>query len=225
MLLIFIAPPMVAQGFNPADAAAATGVNKAFYQVIREQPIQKEGIFYIDKNFYITELQAYTLGKMRDVPARFDLFTNQFEIALQSSRYALRGDYIKSFSWYNTALLTKKYFLNVREFKSQKPLKGFFEVIYEGKASLLFHEQIAYYSGTQSPSVNNNAGSESMTKVSAFYLAKDSEVRKINKSKKRNQKLFGELQQQMNDYIKKHKLNYKQRGHLAMIVRHYNDLL
>lgn len=225
-LTILVTSSMLfAQGFDPAQAGAATGINKAFYEVIHEQPVKKEGIFYIDENFYISHLIAYNLGQMKDVPARYDLFTNQFEIAIQSLRYALRGDLIKSFSWYNTDLLKKKNFVNTREFKTEKELKGFFEVVYDEDVSLLFHQQVAYYSGTNSPSVNNNASSESMTKVSTYYLATGGVAHKVTKSKKKNQKIFGAYQVKMSEYIKKNRLNYKQQGHLVLIAKYYNDLI
>lgn len=141
------------QNLDPGDAASVNGLNKAFYNVINRQPIQKEGLIFIDENFYITNLNSYTLGDLYNTPARYDLFTHQFEVAVQSSRFGLKGNLIKSFSWYNTNTLKKAKFINVKEFKTPREMNGFFEVLIEGEASLFAFQEVIYFRGSQSLSV------------------------------------------------------------------------
>lgn len=224
-LLIILVIKLSAQGFDPANASGVNGLNKAFYDVVKKQPVQKDGVFYLDENFYISELTSYSLGKMKDVPVRFDLFTNQFEIAIKSLRYNLKADHVKKFSWYNTQLLRKVNYVNVLEVQTDKKIKGFFEVIYEGQASLFFHQEIAYYGGTQSPSVNNNAGSESINKIASYYISNGKKAYKVGKGKKKNQKIFQDHQIQVAKYMKENKLNLKKKSHLIAIVKYYDKLL
>ena len=199
--------------------------NTRFYKVIPRAPLQTDGVFYIEDDFYMGNIHSYNHGGMEDLPLKYDLFRNQMEVIIKEQKFALNHNYIKNFDWFNNHKLIESHYVNCKEYEFPvNRLTGFFEVVVDGPTQLLFKKHVQYYRGTDSHSIMGLHGQGTITTIDLFYLGKNGKVIPLSRRRRPNYVHFGQYADQMKVFIKSHGLNFHHREDLVKIVSHYNKL-
>ncbi|MEM7551363.1 MAG: hypothetical protein AAF363_16905 [Bacteroidota bacterium] len=187
--------------------------------------LEEEGKFFIHDDFLIGDLKSYGLGKLEDVPMRYDLFRDQMEIVIKGDKFALKENYIKSFSWYDTKSFRRSRYVNVRDFEFKDyDKKGFIEIIFEDSVSLGFIKDISVIRGSESPTLVPDANNDRIVELANYFILENENALELSNSKKKNVPIFGKYWNKLSTFVKQQKLSFRKEEDLIRIVKKYNEL-
>lgn len=207
----------IVQSLNTGSAAYGTGF-KGRLNV--EGKIK--GHPYLDTLWSVSCFYFYNSKDSFTTPARYNVMVDEFEVQTSAGIRALHGDIVKTFAIENNSESVN--WVNAKDYKENGvELSGFFEVLSEGKASLLKQTQIEIIKPTYKISLD--AGDKNtylIPKYVYYYAMPDKAIMKI-----KNQgdliHLF-ENKTEVSKFIKDNNLSSKKQEHLKRIFDFYNAL-
>jgi hypothetical protein len=206
-------------------AKIGTNASQTLYGIPR--PYGKvEGDNYLDTAYVNSSILLFNETKPYDnVMARFDVKNNLLEIDTPTGIRLVDGIRIKFFTL-NTALRPDGIvFINAYNFREDADnLKGFFELVADGKTSLLVYHK----AWERKPSYNEALGvgdiNTKIIKEQIFYLAKVDDTKKIGNSKKNLLEAMNDHRPEMEKFLKDGNYNLKSKADLTTILNYYNGL-
>lgn len=169
--------------------------------------------------------QEFTLDQINDVPVRVNLLFNVLEF--KSEKYGVR---MAPFEQVESFMLETKtpgdlsqVFVNVKAFKGVDKLKGFFQILEEGKMLLLKHHSLWIKKPDYVPAFN--AGSKDIKAYleSKLYYTSGEGIFKLPASKKSFLAIFSEKKDAIEKLMQEKKLVTKNEHDLILIFKHYNS--
>jgi len=187
-------------------------------------PATIEGNFYIEDSWQVGDIMLKDRQTLTQTPLKYDLEHNVMEIYTKQGVKILYSDKINQFSWVNTSGLTQRY-VNTDRFSAEDiVLSGFFEIITEGKFTLVSKNNIEYIEPNYSEMHDaGNINGRYVHSVKLYYID-NNEVYKVPRSKKAFLKIFGSQASEISSFIKEEKYGHKDRYHLRKIFEFYNAL-
>ncbi|MDH5368275.1 MAG: hypothetical protein OEW67_14945 [Cyclobacteriaceae bacterium] len=101
----------------------------------------------------------------------------------------------------------------------------FFEVLYEGKLTLLGREYITTQTTSYGPSIGSGSYSRQVLMYRYYFLDANGSIILYGKHKKELLAYMRKFNTEINEYIKKNRLHYDDKADLIHIVRYYNTLI
>ena len=110
-----------------------------------------------------------------------------------------------------------------------------FEIVIEGKLSLLLRERIvaesisnnyfpSYYSYSMMPRYNNNYSYVNKVKYDYFFLENSGKIIKFNGKKRDLFNVMSDKTESMKTYFNKNRINLKKMSDLAKVISYYNRI-
>jgi len=192
------------------------------------------GTPYLDTTYAKTTVRFYNnlarLGKeplyeVNDAPIRYNLATDQVEFLLGPKDVkALNGSMIKSYtSVWPGADGIKREFVNAREIAPASALKGFLEVIVDGKTRLLAHPRLVVKKPTYNPALSTGS-KDTYLETQIDYYAYDGQALTKLGGRKDVLTALKDKESAVSDFLKKEKPELKKRMGLASVFAYYNGL-
>jgi hypothetical protein len=95
---------------------------------------------YIDAHWGKSSILLYDSSVLRGYLTRYDIRLDEIEFRLSEGVRTLKGGRVRSILWIDSLRQTTRLLANGREFSSdEKQKKGFYEIVVDGKVSLLKH--------------------------------------------------------------------------------------
>jgi hypothetical protein len=184
-----------------------------------------EGNFFINKDWYIGDVQLYDGRKLEKVPLKYNLRDDLLHI-LDETRETrvIKFDKIAQFEWFNFEEKNNNHFVNCMDLnKNDTPLVGMAELVVEGKANLLVYRELEIQKGMYS--VIHDAGNKNDEyKIYEKHYIDLNDHRYLVKNKKSIEGIFGKHLEAIEKFIKANHFNVKNKDHLSEIVHYYNSL-
>jgi hypothetical protein len=206
-------------------AKIGTNASQTLYGIPR--PYGKvEGDNYLDTAFVNSSILLFNETKPYDnVMARFDVKNNLLEIDTPMGIRLVDGKRIKFFT-FNTALNPNGIiFMSAYNFREDADnLKGFFELVADGKTSLLVYHKAWEKKASYNEALGVGDVNTKIIKEQTFYLAKVNEAKKIGNSKKNLLEAMNDQRPEMEKFLKDGNYNLKSKADLVTILNYYNGL-
>ncbi|WP_299453850.1 hypothetical protein [uncultured Microscilla sp.] len=198
---------------------------------------QLYGTYYFQKEWSKGKLVIIHEGKVKtfnDYPIRYDLGNQHIEMKVRNGLVPndkqqiikiIDDKYLKVFQFINSKTKKVNYFERCADYKTEKPLPGFFEVLHKGKkASLLKYTTTYVQKGNEMKTLGIGSRDERIQRKVRYYLSKGSTTFKIKRRKKAILKALTDKQTEVKAYAKKNKLYFAKVDDLVKIIAHYNSL-
>jgi hypothetical protein len=206
-------------------AKIGTNASQTLYGIPR--PYGKvEGDYYLDSTFVNSSILLFNETKPYDnVMARFDIKNNLLEIDTPSGIRLVDGMRVKFFTL-NTALRPDGIiFMNAYNFRDDADnLKGFFELVADGKTSLLIFHKAWEKKASYNEALGVGDINTKIIKEQTFYLAKVDGAKKIGNSKKNLFEAMSDHRPEIEKFLKDGNYNLKSKADLVTILNYYNGL-
>lgn len=154
---------------------------------------------------------------------RYNVYRNELEVLANAEKKdvkAIQGDDLKSFSLKHHGRQTL--FVNAQNLKTDKPLTGFYEVLADGKLTLVKH----YWVQSIRPNYNAAFGTgDKNTRINIqddYYVISNGKAEKISPGKKSVTAVMKDKEGTVSKYLKDNNVNYKSEDDLIRLFAFYN---
>lgn len=120
-------------------------------------------------------------------------------------------------------LLSNKVFIYREYRKANKTKKGFFELIFKGKVSLLIKYEIEFIRANYNVALNSGNKNDRLILEQQFYLQQEKQIVPLDK-RDRFFEVFQDKNKAVSDYMNKEKLSIKKQQDVIKILTYYNQL-
>ncbi len=185
-----------------------------------------EGDNYLDTTFVNCSILLFNDAKPYDnVMARFDVRNNVLEIFTPTGIRLVDGIRVKFFTLITPLKTDGTIFMNAYNFRENSDnLKGFFELVADGKASLLIYHKAWVKKASYNEALGVGDINTKIIKEQTFYLAKVDEAKKIGSSKKNLIEAMNDHRPEIEKFLKDGDYSLKSKADLVTILNYYNGL-
>jgi hypothetical protein len=185
------------------------------------------GDYYMNPRWLNSSIVLYSVEKpIENYKTRYDIKLNELEVKTSDAVKVVPGTRIKSFAVYDSAEAKPRFYINARDFDTVdgNKLEGFFEVLEEGKATLLKRMEVSIKKADYNATLAVGSRDDKILKKDVFYVLKDKRVEELRLQKKKIMPLFGDKAGQVQEMANKKGLSFSKQDHLEMIFAYYNKL-
>jgi len=213
-------------GFTSLASAQTHHVNSFFDSSDNESNIKnifklnRMGRFYYDKNWNAGNVYMNNGDTLSAYYLRYDLISNQLEIIIGNEIYAMRGESIKMFEWFNALSLKKEKFIRGFVDNGQQSTPSFLRVLQDGTLKLLKAKKVVAFKDATSPTLVSDTGADIQI-MELLYLEKDNSTYEITRSKRKNLAFINSSD--VEQYVSYNNLKFSNINDLRQIVTYYND--
>ena len=162
-------------------------------------------------------------GEMMNVPVKFDLQANQFEINTTAGVKVLPGDRVEKFEWQTAEGLQTEVYINCEQFSYQDTrLIGFCQVHSDGKMMLVSRIYIETIKANYNVALSVGNNHDTLVKKEKLCLIKDGKL--IDFDKKSLLSQMSDKEKQVNQYVKDNHLKLGKEDHVKQLVEYYNSI-
>ena len=194
--------------------------------LLRTKPQSLIARNYLVHHWQRGNIYLFTQEVIRDQEIRYDMDNNLIEIKTPGAIKMVEAFRISEFEWYDNDHQPIK-FRNCAGYEFESWLDGFYQILAEGKISLLVKYEIGYDTEHQTGSVSTQrfVDEPKPDKIDEnHYIAVGKSVSELPTRKKDILSFFGELAAELESYAKKNNLSFRFDQDLARIIAHYNQL-
>jgi hypothetical protein len=185
-----------------------------------------KGDVYLNKFFSPVVFQLYDGDKIVEgYLAKLDLKQNEFDIFTKDGVKALRGTLIKSFIMIDSLTKFQSNYVSTKEFKTPEGAsfpEGFFEILAEGKLTLLALTEITVKKPDFNPALNVGSKDYKIIKKEQLYYNAGSGIVELP-TKKNFIKLFPDHQKEIDDYMAINNLSSSKMRDVVKTFEFYNE--
>ncbi|MBN8650124.1 MAG: hypothetical protein J0L67_01770 [Cytophagales bacterium] len=185
-----------------------------------------KGDVYLNKNFNKVVFQLFDGDKIIEgFIAKLDLKQNEFDVLTSQGVKVLKGNLVKSFVFVDSLTHIQSNFVSTKEWHTvSSPLfEGFYEILLEGKLTLLKRTDLIVKQPDFHPALNVGSKDLRFIKSEKFYYLHSGKVFEIP-SKRNLTKIFTSYEKEMQDYIADKNLSSTKQRDLALIFDYYNRI-
>jgi len=177
------------------------------------------GTPYLNKEFNPGKITTKEGTIISAVPLRYNGCTDDLEFLKGEDHYIVDPK-----TMVKKAEFGGKVFSCLQYDMNGKTQSGFFEVLSEGKATLLIKYTIRYFEKEPAKPFGDPKPARFEAPVKEYYIAFEGTPAKLIINKKKFIDLFGNQKDEMESFITKNKLSIRDDDALTKIVSHYNSL-
>ena len=181
--------------------------------------IDIQGTPYLNSEYQAGTILSNTDVLYKNIPLRYDCFDDVFEFQRNGKTY-----------WCDPKESVKKAEFGGKVFvyKVFEPEggidKGYFEVLAEGKATLLARHSINFYDPVPTNGIIDAKPARFDNLRETYYVSIDNSPAKKIQTNKKMAEIFGDKKNEVEAFISKQKLSVKKKDDLKKIITYYNSL-
>jgi len=157
---------------------------------------------------------------------RYELLNEWLEIKVDGEIKLLPLEELREFTWVTPASQMLEHYIAQTTYRYKGlPVEGIYKVLYEGKVKLLEKIEAKLIKPNYIPQLDAGNREYTYERSRTMYLERKGELKLFPKRKKDILRLFTPYYDEMKQFIKKEKLNVRDRKNLIQIVMHYDDLI
>ncbi len=179
-----------------------------------------EGSPYLLDDFTIGSVYTNTSDEFTDIPLRYNIYSDQIEFKTRDNSVFSMGtpEIIERVELGNYKMVYSPYE------QGKKSKQGFFIVLEEGKSSLYAKPQIILNNPTKPSAYKDAEPAKFIKKPDEYYIRIEKNEARPVENKKDLVEIFPTHTQQIETFIKKHKIKTKKAETLKELVQYYNSL-
>ena len=182
-----------------------------------------KGSTYWEDEWYKAAIQLNSGAKVDDYPIKYDLLNWQLELYTPLDIKILPGNMVKEF--YIDKGAKRYHFVNANHyFRPEDRHFGFFELLVEGKYSLLIGMETEVLQPNYVPALDAGERNPKLIKKERYYLFDGKKMSPLPKNKRERAKIFARKIPGSRSYIQLHKLNLKRKKDLVELIGFCNTL-
>jgi hypothetical protein len=195
---------------------------------IPQKPAGVMGSVYLNEGWKETTIklkkETYGVTELVGVNMKLDLKTNTLEFETDKGIKVIGGANVENFVWKDELQFKEQTYLNCDKFSfNDTKLQGFARVVSTGpKLSLVQHQYLEFVQADYNVALDVGSKDHKLVKKEKLYILKDHKLTVANK--KSLYTAMADKKQQVNQYKKDQKLNFKEQQDLASLVAYYNSL-
>ena len=173
-------------------------------------------------------------GKLKEynpLDLRYDLANQHVEVKFknsvsgQESVKVFNDLYLQKFEYQNQETKKIDRFERCKNFKTEKPMIGFFKILYSGKKVQLLAQHTSYIQkGNEFKTLGIGSANERVIKKIAYYITKGGKTYKIKRRRKSILAQFGSKKAEVKSFARENNLYYKSAEDLTAIFKYYDGL-
>lgn len=159
------------------------------YGFVTELPMAKPetvGDYYLDDAWLEGNIYLADHSMLADLSFKYNLKENVLEIKVNDAVKVLPADRVSYFEYLNNNSSLDGIYINAGGYTSQgASLVGFFKIVYDGEYDLYMKTDLSVIPSTYNAALDVGERNNKIVKNKTFYLAKDSNVLRIETNKKK----------------------------------------
>jgi hypothetical protein len=178
---------------------------------------------YMDDNWMSGRIDLINGQVIEYELMRYDVLADQIEVKIEGRLNGVKGQNVKSLTLFNEATQTKVELVSGRNFH-EKGVEhtGLLKVVTSGEWSLLEKTEVKLVEPSYNPVLGVGEVYPKHVKSSTLFIARDSSIVVVPKSKKRFIESFNEQSGVVADYMKEENLSPKEIADVKLIVDFLN---
>lgn len=214
--------------------ATGKGLNTDRSGVFWTSPTESSNVigdFYIDSTWHegnvklnaaIPQFGGAESDSLAGIQIRYNVLNNELEVlAKKNDIRVIKTSYLKSFETEGPA---EKRFVNVKTLSADSELKGVFEVLSEGKLTLLKHYKPKITKPNYNPGFGTGQKNTIVRMDSDYYVLTNGKPEKFTANKKALLALMGEKGKEVESYLKENRVGLKSDSDLKGVFEFYNKM-
>ena len=196
-----------------------TKINEGTYTRNNLKMSDIQGSPYLDAKYNLGKITTKDGAVYKDIPLRYNAFTDDLEFQKGEDSYNTDPKTIVKRAEFGGLV-----FSCLGYDADGKIQNGFFEVLIEGKATLLVKYTVKFLEKEAAKAYVEPKPARFTTSQKEYFIAFGDAPAKLITNKKSLLELFGNQKDEMESFISKNKLSVKADDGLTKIVAHYNTL-
>lgn len=182
------------------------------------------GDTYLNPGWQICSILLYENNKLLEgYRVRYDIQSDALEISARNGVRMLKGSNVKSFVWVDEVTGSPSYFVNGKELS--KSFNGFFKVLVDGQRPLFERVDLDVKKADYNIQLNVGSLDDKILKKVKYYTKENGELVELPASRKKLLHFFADRDDEMESFMKENNLTPKRGEELAVVFRHYNQLI
>jgi len=182
------------------------------------------GDSYLNSTAKIWSLLLYAPNKpLEGCRVRYDIQSDALEISARNGVRILTGSKVKSFVWIDEETGSPSYFVNGKELS--KSFNGFFKVLVDGQRPLFERVDLDVKKADYNIQLNVGSLDDKILKKTKYYTSENGELIELPSSRRKLLHFFSDRDDEMALFMKDNNLTPKKGDELAIVFRHYNQLI
>jgi hypothetical protein len=184
-----------------------------------------KGDVYLEEEWQLGDLKLKNGMLLEDLWMRYDLMSNYLEIRTEKAVKVLNEDKVASFTLMNE-MGSVHTFTNADQYvQDDVELLGVFEVLADGQYKLFARPELKIKEPNYVPAFDVGTMDTKILKDKTYYLAKGNEVLEVKGNQKKLMEFFNEKPEELQEFMKRNRLSFKDPIEASQIVSHYNSWL
>jgi len=209
---------------DPGQGISARNLQNGFVYGVNPPGGEMIGTSFYDTTWTMGSFILYHDTTLyNDIPARYDILRNVIELKLRVGMRLLEGVRVNSFAL-QQGDFQRTIFVNTQNFATDEKLKGFFELVSNGKLTLLRHHKTWIKKPTYNAALAVGSRDTEIIREQRFYYARDGRAQKLTLSKKSLLELMADKKVAMEAYFKEQSPDLKDKARLTKLFDYYNGL-
>lgn len=205
--------------------ASADQLTTGTVQSLPMAPPDVVGTDLMNKYFNRSTFLLNDSSLLENLPARYYVMRNEFDIKTPQGVRILKGDRVKSFIWVDSATNRTQVFQNMKAYTSPGgvPGTGFMQILCEGKITLLKQTEVVFKEANYHVALNvGTVDHQFISKINLYYLS--GTVFQPLPPKRKIATIFSDHQEEIQRFIRINQLNLNDEYHLIALFDYYNSL-
>ncbi len=181
-----------------------------------------EGTPFLNEDFVKGSLITNDSIMYKGIPLRYNIFSDEMEFLLSDDPVPREISNPRNFRYFNVGDRT---FIFTAYRSNNSPRQGYMEIITDGKCQLLLKRRTDYADPEGARGFTPAKPARFVDKMDTYYLRFDKKVPEEVRFRRRGiLPLFGDMQDEIADYVNETGLSYRSREDLAKMVRYCNQI-
>ncbi|TRX50940.1 hypothetical protein FNH22_25140 [Fulvivirga sp. M361] len=190
---------------------------------VKDMPVAEDlGTIYLEDDWSVGSIRLKNERDIENYPIRYDLENNRFEFNYHGQVRVLPGSTVTRFEYVDKND-QHRFYERSDHLLSEEPLtNGFMEVVVAGDPGLYLKIHLNILKPSYVTALDVGERSSKIVKKEIFYFLIKDELIKLPSNRKKFTVLLHSLGLEVNDYIKTHRLDVKDRVDLIKIANFLN---
>lgn len=206
---------------QPVDIKSGAGT---VLTQLRSAPPEAKGTVYLEPHWTLADIKFSGTGPfLKDCSMKYNLQNKDLEILHQNEVKVLPWRRVAAFYAKPAGRPAEKYVNASRYFFGDIPLEGFLMVLDSNKWELLERAEVKTIEPSYNPALDIGEKSDQYVKRVSLLLAKDGKIYEVELRTKKFAQQFGNKQEQVLTFMKKERINLKNREDLQKLFKFLNE--
>ena len=223
---LLVTSSLFAQNYKVSDYDQSANPGQVIKE-IKLPPAKTTGNVYLDDDWHLGNFTMKGAPTYKGFLLRYDLQHQNLEIRIDNEIKVCVLSMLNDFDFMDKSTNQNSHFVNIDEIENSYVIshKGVVKVLLDKNIKLYQHFYLEKKEANYAPTMDIGNKDHKIIKKSSYYVLVNNYLQKVSNSLHKNEIVFGNYSNEVEQFAKANKLKLKNEQHMVAIMDFYNSLL